>query len=121
MRVIDTSHQDRGGSRSYARDGSQTDNAWVDLADRFELLDDDSHVLSHPSQLESIILVGLAFDVGPFPGIFVGRTDERLETVAHGQIVDPARRTAGFHDDEVDFVLFEDRLQVIPLGGRVKE
>lgn len=76
---------------------------------------------SHPSQLECVILVGLAFDVGPLPSIFVCRTDECGEVVALGQIVDPAGRSAGLHDDEVDFVLFEDRVQVIPLGRCVQE
>ena len=41
--------------------------------------------------------------------------------VALGQIVDPAGRSAGFHDDEVDFVLLEDRIQVTPLGRRIEE
>ena len=54
-------------------------------------------------------------------GVFVGRTDECREVVALGQIVDPAGRSAGFHDDEVDFVLLEDRLQVTPLGSCIQE
>ncbi len=41
--------------------------------------------------------------------------------MALGQIVDPARRSAGFHDDEVDFVLREDRIQVPPLGSCIQE
>ena len=54
-------------------------------------------------------------------GVFVGRTDECLEAVAYGKIIDPTGRPAGFHDDEVDFVLFEDSLEVTPLGSGVVE
>lgn len=32
----------------------------------------------HSREFESIVFVGLAFDVGPFPGIFVGGADESL-------------------------------------------
>ena len=41
--------------------------------------------------------------------------------MAHGNIIDPAGRSAGFHDDEVDLVLFEDSLEVTPLGSSVVE
>jgi len=61
---------------------------------------------SHSSKFQGVILVGFAFDVGPLPGVFIGRTDECLEAVAYGKIIDPAGRPAGFHDDEVEFVLF---------------
>lgn len=37
------------------------------------------------------------------------------------QIVDPAGRSAGFHDHEVDGVLLEDGFQVTPLGRGIKE
>ena len=40
---------------------------------------------------------------------------------AHGKVVDPTGRPAGFHDDEVEFVLFEDSLEVTPLGSGVVE
>ena len=39
--------------------------------------------------------------------------------MAHGKIIDPAGRPASFHDDEVDFVLFEDSLEVTPLDSSV--
>lgn len=76
---------------------------------------------SHTSQLQSIVLIGLELDIGPLPGVFVGRADKRLKVVALGQIVDPAGRSTGLHDDDVDFMFSEDCLQVIPLGGSVKE
>jgi hypothetical protein len=31
---------------------------------------------SHPSEFQGIVFVGLAFDVGPLPGVFVGGADE---------------------------------------------
>ena len=44
----------------------------------------------HARQLESVVLVRFAFDIAPLPGIFIGRTHQRLQTVANSQIVDPA-------------------------------
>ena len=41
--------------------------------------------------------------------------------MAHGKIIDPAGRSAGFHDDKVEFVLFEDSLEVTPLCSSVVE
>ncbi len=84
--------------------------------DRLELLHG-----GHACELESVVLVNLAFDVAPFPGVFVGGADERLVAQALREIVDPAGRSAGFHDDEISFVLFEDGGEVITIGGRVKE
>ena len=75
----------------------------------------------HSSQLERIIFVSFAFDVGPFPSVLIRRAYQRLVAEADGQVVDPAGGAAGFHDDEVDFVRFKDRFEVTPLGGRVKE
>ena len=37
------------------------------------------------------------------------------------QIVEPARGAVRFHDDEVDFVLLEDRYEVVSIGGSVQE
>ena len=37
------------------------------------------------------------------------------------QIVEPARGAVRFHDDEVDFVLLEDRHEVVSIGGSVQE
>ncbi len=54
-------------------------------------------------------------------GVFVCRTDECWEAGALGQIVDPARRSAGFHVEEVDFALLEECLQVPPLGSCIQE
>ncbi len=33
----------------------------------------------HASQFECVVSVGLAFDIGPFPSVIVGRPDELLE------------------------------------------
>ncbi len=37
------------------------------------------------------------------------------------QIVDSARGAACFHDNEVDFVFFEDRLEVVEIGVCIEE
>jgi len=34
---------------------------------------------------------------------------------------DPVRGTAGFHDDQVDLVFLEDCLELVSIGGSVKE
>ena len=34
------------------------------------------------------------------------------------QVIDPVRRAARFHDDEVSFRMFEDAGDVLPAGGR---
>ena len=60
----------------------------------------------HASQLECIVFVGLAFDVGPLPSLFVRRADERLVAEADRQVVDPTGGSAGLHDDEVDSCAF---------------
>jgi len=52
----------------------------------------------HSGELESVVFVGLSFDVGPFPSVFIGGANKCLQAVAHGQVVDPARGSAGFHD-----------------------
>ena len=68
-----------------------------------------------------VVLVCLAFDVRPLPGIFVGRADECFEPQADCQVVDPARRTTGFHDDEVNFVFLKDCGEVLSVSGSIKE
>jgi len=45
----------------------------------------------------------------------------RLDPSEQSIRISGTRSRPGFHDDDVDFVLFEDCLQVIPLGGRIKE
>jgi hypothetical protein len=75
----------------------------------------------HPRQFEGVVLVGLAFDVGPLPGIFVGRADEGLDSQADSQVIDPARRPTGLHDNQIDLVLFEDRCQVAAIRSGIKE
>lgn len=76
---------------------------------------------SHASKFQRIVFVGLSFDVGPFPGVFVGGADECFEAKALSQIVDPAGRTAGLHDDQVDFVFFEDGGEIISFGGGIEK
>ena len=44
-----------------------------------------------------------------------------FQSQANGQVIDPARGTAGFHDDQVDFVFLEDGRQVVSVGNRVEE
>jgi hypothetical protein len=41
--------------------------------------------------------------------------------VRDGQVVDPSRRPARFHDDEIDLVLLEDGSEVIAVGGSVQK
>ena len=73
----------------------------------------------HACEFEGVIFVGLAFDVRPFPGIFIGGTDKCLESEANSEIVDPTGRPTGFHDDQIDFVFLEDGSEVISFGGCV--
>ena len=54
-------------------------------------------------------------------GVFVGGADESFEAKRLSQIVDPTGGTACLHDNEVDLVFFEDRLEVVAIGGCVKE
>ena len=72
-----------------------------------------SPMAAMPSQFEGVVFVGLAFDVGPPPGFFVGRADEVFEFVFERQIVDPSRGSASLHDDEVGVTVFEDRLRCV--------
>jgi hypothetical protein len=81
--------------------------------DRFEF--------SHGGQagkLQRVVFVGLAFDVGPPPGVFVGRADERVEAVFHRQVIDPPRRSTGFHDNEVSLAVAKELREVLAFGGR---
>ena len=75
----------------------------------------------HTSELEGIVFVGFAFDVTPLPSVFVGGADEGFHAVADGQVVDPAGGSARFHDDAVDFVVLEERVEVISFGGSVQK
>lgn len=72
-------------------------------------------------QVESVVLVGLALDIAPFPGIFIGRAHEGLQPEADGKIVDPTRRAAGLRRDQIDLVLLEHRSQVASIGCRRQE
>ena len=79
---------------------------------------------SHGGQtgkLQSVVFVGLAFDIGPPPGFFVGGADERGKPHRLSQIVDPARGSAGLHDDQVRLVVGKDRSEVLPPSGRGEE
>lgn len=41
--------------------------------------------------------------------------------MADGQDVDPTLRAASLHNDEVDFVIFEESIEVISFGGSVQK
>jgi hypothetical protein len=45
---------------------------------------------SHARELEGIVFVGFGFDVTPLPSVLVGGADESFQTMAAGQVVDPA-------------------------------
>ena len=75
----------------------------------------------HASELEGIVFVGFSFDVGPSPGFLVGGADEGLQSERLSEVVDPARGAAGLHDDEVDFLAFEDGGEVSRVGCRGEE
>ena len=50
-----------------------------------------------------------------------GGENKGLESQADGQVVDPARGTAGFHDDQVDIVVFEVQRKIFPVGRCIEE
>ena len=75
----------------------------------------------HTSKFEGVVLVSFSFDVAPLPGVFVSGTDERFLPKAYGEVVDPARRTASFHDNEVAFSLLEKSCKVVSFGSSVDE
>ncbi len=50
-----------------------------------------------------------------------GGENKCLESQADGEVVDPARGTAGFHDDEIDLVVFEDSGEIVAVGCKVEE
>ena len=76
---------------------------------------------SHASEFQGVVFVRFAFDVGPSPCIFVGRADEGFESEADREIIDPSGGSAGFHDNEIDFVFLEDSGEVIPIGCGVEK
>ena len=76
---------------------------------------------SHASQFERIVFVGLAFDVTPLPGVFVGRANKCLQTMADGQVIDPARGTASFHHDQIDLAFLENCREIVSIGSRCEE
>ncbi len=57
----------------------------------------------------------------PFPDVFIGGANKGLVAEAFCQVIDPSRRSACFHDNEVDFVFPEESLKVIPFGSGVEE
>ncbi len=73
---------------------------------------------SHASQFECIVFVGLAFDVTPLPGVFVGRAHKCLQTMADSQIIAPARRTTSFHGNQINHAILEDSRKIVSIGGR---
>ncbi len=68
-------------------------------------------------KFQGVVFLGLAFDIGPAPGFFVGTADQRGELELLAQIGDPAAGAAGFHDDQVDRVVLEHSGQVAAGGG----
>ncbi len=76
---------------------------------------------SHASKLESVILVGLAFDIGPRPGIFIGGTNQRLEAMALGEVIDPTGWPASFHDNKIELMLLEDGGKIISFSRCIEE
>ena len=75
----------------------------------------------HSSQFESIVFIGFSFHIGPFPSIFIGGTNNRFVPGVLSEIADPARRSTGLHDDEIDFVFFEECSEELSLRGDIKE
>jgi len=73
------------------------------------------------SQLEGVVLVGLALDVLPFPGVLcrVGHLD--LDAHLTDEIMDPAGQRADLDDDPLGMNLLEQLSQVAPLGGNLAE
>ncbi|MFO0944228.1 MAG: hypothetical protein U0930_26260 [Pirellulales bacterium] len=41
--------------------------------------------------------------------------------MADGQVIDPARRAASFHDDQIDLAFLEDSREIVPVGSRGEE
>ena len=142
MRIIDTSYEDLRRSRHYAGNGSQSNDARILLAKLLKFLDGHFELRgkrvelgqfevefsfpefvhgSHASEFQGVVFVRFAFDVGPSPSIFVGRADEGFESEADREIIDPSGGSAGFHDNKIDFVLFEDSGEVIPIGCGVEK
>lgn len=75
----------------------------------------------HASQLESVVFVRLAFDVRPLPSVFVGRADEGFVSLAASQIVDPARRSTSFHDNQIDGAFLEDSGEILSVSSRIED
>ena len=55
----------------------------------------------HAGQPQGVVFIGLAFDVLPLPGFFVGAADERLDLQFTANIIDPAAGSTGFHHHEL--------------------
>ena len=72
----------------------------------------------HSGQLERVVLVRLAFDVLPPPGLVVRAADQRLEPKFLAQVVDPSARPTRFHHDKVDCVALEDCREILPRRRR---
>ncbi len=76
---------------------------------------------SHSRELERVIFVSFSFDIGPFPCVFIGGTDNRLSPKFRCQVMNPSGWATCFHDNQITWVLFEDRSQVISFRSRVDE
>ncbi len=48
-------------------------------------------------------------------------SNECFESKADRKVIDPSGGSAGFHDNEIDFVFFEDSGEVIPIGCGVEK
>ena len=73
------------------------------------------------SQLDGVVFVGLAFDVLPSPGLFIGAADQRLQAEFLAQVTDPAAGATGLHHYQVDLVVPKDGRQIGPRRGRIPE
>ena len=84
--------------------------------DRFEL----SHH-RQASKFQGVVLVGLAFDVLPSPGLFIGAADQRLQAEFLAQVTDPAAGATGLHHHQVDLAVLKDSRQIGPRRSRFPE
>lgn len=73
------------------------------------------------TEFECIVTIDFSFDFGPRPGLFIGAANEGAEAKLLGHIVDPSRRAARLHDDQVGTLAFEKRIEAVACGRRGEE
>ena len=71
---------------------------------------------SQSSQLDGVVLVGLAFDIFEHPSIFVGTADDNLQAQVSTQVTDPTAGPASFHDNQVRLVGFKQCFKETTIG-----